>query len=322
MNGFRPPRFLRRGHLQTLAGYFARHHLRWTIPSEDIVVDAPDGIRLLLRASWQDEPAARPTVVLVHGLGGCDRATYNVATGMLAWRAGWNVVRMNMRGAGDSEALCARLYHAGVDADMLAVLEAVAARTPRLAPIGFSLGANLVLLTLARQAGRLPPGLFAAAAISPPLDLAACADALTRRDNFVYHVRYVRDLQRVYRRRQALLPALYESGREQGLRSVREYDDVITARYGGFSSAADYYERSSAGPLLVRIDRPTLLVAAHDDPMIPGATVARWPLPSSGIVRREMHPTGGHVGFVGPTAAPGRFWAGERVMEFLEQAKG
>jgi predicted alpha/beta-fold hydrolase len=28
--------------------------------------------------------------------------------------------------------------------------------------------------------------------------------------------------------------------------------------------------------------------------------------------------TGGHVGFVAPTSAPGRFWAAERVMEFLE----
>ena len=67
----------------------------------------------------------------------------------------------------------------------------------------------------------------------------------------------------------------------------------------------------------MRIERPTLILAAEDDPMIPGDSVARWPLPSSGLVRREMLPTGGHVGFVAPTKAPGRFWAAERVMEFL-----
>lgn len=318
MKEFRPLPFLRGGHLQTLLGYWARRHLRWTLPVEDLVVDLDGGVRLLLRASWQREREGRPTVVLVHGLGGDDRSTYSVATGSVAWARGWNVVRMNMRGAGESEALCARLYHAGVDTDLLAVLEEVATRTPRLAPVGFSLGANLVLLTLGRQAARIPAGVFAAAAVSPPLDLSACADALSRGGNRVYERNYVRDLQRAYQRRQALLPELYATGRERGLRTIREYDDAITAHYGGFRDAADYYARSSAGPQLVRIDRPTLILAAHDDPMIPGDSVARWPLPASGLVEREMLRTGGHVGFVAPTSAPGRFWAAERVMEFLE----
>ena len=321
MRAFRPRRFLRGGHLQTLLGYWSRRRLRWTLRAEDIVVDVGGGVRLLLRASWQQDRETRPTLVLVHGLGGDDRSTYSIATGRVAWALGWNVVRMNMRGAGDSEALCARLYHAGVDTDLLAVLDAVAARTPRLAPVGFSLGANLVLLTLGCQAAQIPAGVFAAAAVSPPLDLAACADALGRHGNRVYGRRYVRDLQDAYRRRQSLLPDLYASGREQGVRTVREYDDAITAGYGGFRDAADYYESSSAGPQLVRIDRPTLVLAAADDPMIPGESVARWPLPSSGFVQREILPTGGHVGFVAPTSAPGRFWAAERVMEFLEELR-
>ena len=308
---------MRGGHLQTLLGYWLRRRLRWPFATEDMVVEAAGGVRLLVRASWQQDHAGRPTVVLVHGLGGDDRSTYSIATGRLAWDQGWSVVRMNMRGAGESEAVCARLYHAGVDTDLLAVLEAVAARTPRLAPVGFSLGANLVLLTLGRQAARIPSGVFAAAAVSPPLDLAACADALRRALGGAYERRYVRDLQRAYRRRQALLPDLYAPGRERPVRTIREYDDVITAHYGGFRDAADYYTCSSAGPLLVRIERPTLILAAEDDPMIPGDSVARWPLPSSGLVRREMLPTGGHVGFVAPTKAPGRFWAAERVMEFL-----
>ena len=186
MRTFRPRLFLRGGHLQTLLGYWSRRRLRWTLPAEEVVVDAPGGVRLLLRASWQEDRAARPTLVLVHGLGGDDRSTYSIATGRMAWDRGWNVVRMNMRGAGDSEALCARLYHAGVDTDVLAVLGAVAERTPRLALVGFSLGANLVLLTLGRQAALLPRGLFAAAAVSPPLDLSASADALGRGGGRVY----------------------------------------------------------------------------------------------------------------------------------------
>jgi predicted alpha/beta-fold hydrolase len=37
------------------------------------------------------------------------------------------------------------------------------------------------------------------------------------------------------------------------------------------------------------------------------------------MVTREMLPTGGHVGFAAPTAAPGRFWAAARALPFLDQ---
>jgi predicted alpha/beta-fold hydrolase len=55
--------------------------------------------------------------------------------------------------------------------------------------------------------------------------------------------------------------------------------------------------------------------------MVPSESVARWPLPAAGV-ERETLPTGGHVGFVGPTAAPGRFWAAERAMAFLSGHTG
>jgi predicted alpha/beta-fold hydrolase len=318
VTSFRPRAWLSGGHFQTLLGYWSRRRLRWSLPAEDVVVEAGDGVRLLVRASWHADATERPTLVLVHGLGGCDHSGYGIATGALAWQAGWNVARMNMRGAGDAEALCARLYNAGLDTDLLAVTEVLASRTPHLALAGFSLGGNLVLLALGRSGARLPPGVFAAAAVSPPLDLAACADALGRPGNRLYQTHYVRGLRGAYRQRQKLLPDLYQQGRERGTRTIREFDHVITAHYGGFTGADDYYTRSSSGPWLARIDRPTLILAAEDDPLIPAEAVAHWPLPESGVVRREMTRTGGHVGFVGPTRAAGRFWAAERVVGFLQ----
>ena len=320
MSAFRPRWWLAGGHRQTLLGYWSRRHLRWTLPAEDVVVEPAAGVRLLVRASWQDEAARRPTVLLVHGLGGCDGSGYGIATGALFWEAGWNVARMNMRGAGDGESHCPRLYHAGLDGDLVGVLEVLSRRTHHLAPVGFSLGANLVLLALGRSREALPAGLFAAAAVSPPLDLAACADALGRRGNRLYQRHYVRGLQAANARRQRLLPEEYADGRAHAARTIREFDDRITAHYGGFAGVDDYYARSSAGPWLTHVDRPTLILAAADDPMIPVETVTRWPLPASGLVRREITASGGHVGFVGRTHSLGRFWAAERVFSFLAEA--
>lgn len=288
------------------------------------MLDAEPGVRLLLRSSWQPGPReARLLLLLVHGLGGWDAATYGLATGLLAWERGWHVTRMNMRGAGDSAKLSARLYNAGLDDDLLVVLHALAASGPaRIAIAGFSLGGSLALLTLGRQAARVPASVAALAAVSAPLDLAACVGALERLPNRIYQGYFMRNLRASYRYRQRLHPDIYEAGLEDRVRSVRAFDEAVTAPLGGFAGAADYYERSSAGPWLARIERATLLLNAADDPMIPLGSVVRFPLPASGVVRREVVPTGGHVGFVGPTCAPGRFWAAERVVAFLEAASG
>jgi predicted alpha/beta-fold hydrolase len=317
-DGFHPPAWLVGGHRQTFLGHWLRRLLRWNLPSEDLVVEAGQGVRLLLRASWQPAPREdRPTLLIVHGLGGSDASAYVVSTGRLAHARGWNVVRMNMRGSGDGLSLCPLLYNAGLDTDLLAALSAVSSLVPRLAVVGFSLGANLVLLTLGRRHERLPAAITAAAAVSPPVDLSACADALERRGNGFYERYFVQMLSEGYRQRHRLRPDLFAAGRERGLRTVREYDDRITAPFGGYESAAQYYERSSAGPWLTSIDRPALVLAAADDPMIPAESMTCWAL--APVVRREIVPTGGHVGFVGRSQAPGWFWAPQRVLDFLEE---
>jgi len=283
------------------------------------VVEAAEGVRLLLRASWQ--PGSREdrmALLIVHGLGGSDASSYVISTGQLAYARGFHVIRMNMRGSGAGEALSPLLGNAGLDGDLLAATRALCRLVPRVATIGFSLGANLNLLMLGRRRELLPEGLKAAAAVSPPVDLAACAAALEARGNGVYQHYFMRMLIETYRRRHASHPDLFAAGRELGLRTVREYDDRITAPLGGYANAAEYYERSSAGPWLAAIDRPTLLLAAQDDPMIPHASIARWP--TSASLTRQILPTGGHVGFVARSHAPGWFWAAERALDFLADA--
>ena len=170
------------------------------------------------------------------------------------------------------------------------------------------------------RAGDLLPEPAGGRGVSPPLDLAACAAAIDAPANRLYQAYFMRALRASYAQRQRLLPDLYAPGSERGLTTIRAYDEAITAPYNGFVDATDYYAQSSAGPHLASIRRPTLILAAEDDPMVPGPSVPRWPLPPGGVVRREMTPTGGHVGFTGRTRAPGRYWAAERVMRCLDDA--
>ncbi len=276
-------------------------------------------MRLLLRATWQPgERERRPALLILHGLGGSDASSYAVSTGQLAYARGWHVVRMNMRGSGDGETLCPLLYNAGLDTDLLAATSALSQLVPRIAIVGYSLGGNMTLLMLGRRRELLPKALEAAVAISPPLDLAACCAALEAPGNRVFQHYFISKLGDAYRRRHAARPDLFTAGRELGLRTVREFDERITAPFGGYESASQYYERSSAGPWLHAIDRPALVLAAEDDPMIPPASITRWT--ASPTVAREILRTGGHVGFVGRSQAPGWFWAPQRALAFLEDS--
>ena len=89
-----------------------------------------------------------------------------------------------------------------------------------------------------------------------------------------------------------------------------------TAFHGGYRDAEDYYQRVSPGPRLEAIDRPTLILAAADDPFIPEASMRKWARSDS--VSMEIVDGAGHVGFVGRSKAPGYFWGADRILGFLE----
>ncbi len=303
-----------------MLGFLRRRWLGWGLRAEAVPVRVADDVVLRARLSVAPGARASRVLVLLHGMGGSDRSTYLLATARHAWERGWSVLRANLRASGDEDVYCPWLYNAGQSGDLLAILQTAAGRFDRVAVAGFSLGAHLTVLTLGRHAGALPDNLLGAAAVSPPLDLADCADAVGRPGNEVYQRFFVRGLIASYARVQRRRPDLYEAGRERGLRTVREFDHRITAPYGGYGTADAYYTACSSGPVLASVRKPLLILAAEDDPVIPSRGLTRWPLPSSGAVVREMTRTGGHVGFVGRTRAPGSFWAAERILDFLEDA--
>src|SRR3990172_10197188 len=122
---------------------------------------------------------------------------------------------------------------------LVAVFQCLASRVSSFAVAGFSLGGNLPLLPLARDRERLPDELSGVAAICPPLDMSASASALERKANRVYQLQFVTSLNASYRMRRELLPDAYEADRERGVSTVRQFDDKITAFYGGYRDAED-----------------------------------------------------------------------------------
>ena len=268
---FEPRRGLANGHLQTIVGNFlSRPALKVATEAEEVEVDPADGSRVLCHLNWQPEPrrAGSLTLVMVHGLEGSSDSVYMRGIAARAWDAGFNVVRMNMRNCGDTDTLTPTLYHSGFSGDVGAVVEHFRARwgLERVALVGYSMGGNLVLKLAGEWGNRAP--LVAVAAVCPVIDLAPSSDALHQPKNRMYEWRFLRGLMRRFHRKAALFPDRYEPDGVGPVRSLREFDNKIVARYCGFKDADDYYYRVASARVVDRIDVPTLIISAMDDPFI------------------------------------------------------
>jgi uncharacterized protein len=252
--------------------------------------------------------------VLFHGLEGSSRSHYARRLMHAVERRGWHGVVVHFRGCSGEANRLPRAYHSGDSAEIDWILRRLRARGhPALFVAGVSLGGNALLKWLAEQGGLASRVIDAAAAVSAPLDLAAANVALSSGFNRVYARHFLRTLIPAARARDRRFPGCIDLRRALQARTLGEFDDAVTAPLHGFAGVDDYYARSSAGPLLVAIETPALLLHAANDPFLPAAVLPRHEqLPAS--VTLEVHSHGGHVGFV-HGALPGRIdWLPQRLL--------
>jgi predicted alpha/beta-fold hydrolase len=332
---FEPNQLLSGGHVQTLAGNYWLRPAALAIPveAEAVEVDSADGSRVLCYGHWQPEAtrSTRLTILLVHGLEGSSDSQAILGLTAKAWNAGCNVVRMNMRNCGGTEAWTPTLCHSGLSADVGAVLRHYVQKhgLERVAMAGYSMGGNLVLKLAGELASQSPAWLRAAAAVSPPADLAPSADAVHEPANRLYEWYFLSNLLRRFRRKASLFPDTYSTQGVGSVRSMREFDDRITAPYSGFAGADDYYLRASSGKVLSRIAIPTLVLHALDDPFIRITAETRETLRRNSSIEYVESPCGGHCGFLAaPSLKAGTceycdlHWAESTLIRFLMVTAG
>jgi predicted alpha/beta-fold hydrolase len=261
-------------------------------------------------------------VVLVHGLEGSSDSQYIQGLAARAWEAGCNVVRMNMRNCGDTDTLTPTLYHSGLSEDVGAVVRhfAQAQALSRVALIGYSMGGNLVLKLAGEWGNRAP--LCAVAAVCPAIDLAAGSDALHEPANRPYEWHFLRGLMRRYRRKAALFPQIYTTRGLGPVRSVREFDDKIVARYCGFRDADDYYYRAASARVVDHIAVPTFILTALDDPFIRLLPETRAALLANPCVALVQTKHGGHCAYLCGDRGNEIHWAEATVIRYLLHVAG
>lgn len=315
---FVPRRGVRGGHAQTICAAFWPRTIELP-PAEERLFTVEHGVQVLAHCHWQQERAAAPCVLIVHGLEGSSRSQYVLGTGEKAWREGFSVARMNVRNCGGTERLGPTLYHSGLSADVATVARELMERdgVRSLCVVGFSMGGNQVLKMAGEYGSEAPPGLKAIAAVCPGVDLAASADALHLPGNRIYELWFLWWLRQSLKRKQRLFPDRYQVHGYRWLRSIREFDDCITAPHSGFSGADDYYARASAGPVLEKIALPTLVIHAQNDPFVRLTQETRARLRSNPNVTFVETESGGHCGFLGEANGYDGRWAEREIARFF-----
>jgi uncharacterized protein len=315
---FVPRRGFRGGHLQTLASFFLPRRIAIP-PAEKRLIEVEAGVQVLCHCHWQLNREKALTVIIVHGLEGSSESQYMLGIAAKGMAAGMNVVRMNQRNCGGTDALSPTLYHSGRSQDIAAVAGNLMDQDhiSRFALVGFSMGGNLVLKLAGEWRKEGPPQFRAVAAVCPSMNLAASADALHLPANRIYEYYFMWQLRARLRMKARLFPQVFDASRLRGLTTLREFDDKITAHYCGFEGASDYYERSAAANVIDRIAVATLILHAANDPFIrilPETRQKTLANPNITFVESE---DGGHCSFLAqPDGDDGR-WAEQQVVDFL-----
>jgi predicted alpha/beta-fold hydrolase len=317
-SAFRPRRFLSGGHVQTIASFLLPRRFSLAA-SEERLVEVEPGVRVLCHCHWQPERQSPLTVIVVHGLEGSSESKYMMGIAEKGIAAGMNVVRMNQRTCGGTDGLAPTLYHSGRSADVVAVAKNVVENDgiSQFALCGFSMGGNLVLKAAGEWGSGGPRQFAAVAAICPSMDLAASADALHQPANRLYEQYFLRKLKARMRAKTRCFPGKYELSRLRGLKSLRDFDDKVTAFYCGFDGAADYYARAAAANVIQNISVPAYILSAENDPFIRILPETRRKIEANSNITFVEAEDGGHCSFVGePNGYDGNF-AERAVIDFF-----
>ena len=323
---FRPRRWLRSGHFQTiLAGLPPRRPRveRRAVPllaaSEELLLDCGDGVTL---QAFHSSPTkrgrdpGRKLVVLLHGWEGSADSTYQLSLASSLFTAGFEVVRLNLRDHGATHHLNRELFHSCRLPEVVGAVRALAGKFPGLpmALAGFSLGGNFVLRVAAHTEGRHLP-LERVIAISPVLDPAVTLLTLER-GLPIYHSYFVRKWSRSLAKKQQAWPDLYDFEELLRIRNLREMTRQLVLSHTEYPTMDDYLAGYAiTGDRLTTLAARATVLTALDDPIINAGDLPRL----ARVPRLQIVTTahGGHCGFIdslGDTS-----WIDGQVVELLSR---
>ena len=272
---YQPPALLTSPHVQTvlssrLIKRLSRRTAAAALPGTETVVlpaSLAGGTERLM-ACVDAGPVDAPLMILIHGWRGAADSPYMERSAKAFRAAGYRVARLLLRDHGGSAHLNEAMFHSGRIDEVVAAINALCTLypSPGAGLMGYSLGGNFTLRVLAHPA--LGSHLKAGLAVCPVIDPAPAAQELDA-GWYGYRWWFIKKWHRAMREKQAAFPQLYDFGDTFTEQSVVRLTERFVREHTDYPSASDYYrDYTVTNSVLSRINRPTLLLAAADDPVV------------------------------------------------------
>ncbi|GAA0881060.1 alpha/beta fold hydrolase [Algoriphagus jejuensis] len=258
---------------------------------------------------------SRRLVIISHGLEGNSTRPYMLGMARKFILAGFDVLTWNFRGCGEELNRKAIFYHSGATYDLETVVNHGQKNYQEIYLLGFSLGANLTLKYLGEKKSSNSK-LKKAVTISVPLDLASSCKKISTGENIIYSKRFLTTLKAKVVAKSLIFPQELNLKMLQKTKTLRDFDDFYTGPLHGFQDAAEYYEINSSLQFLDRIEIPTLVLNARNDPFLSTACFPTKLAKSLDLIHFEFPKHGGHVGFSGPSREKS-YYSEQRAVEFI-----
>ncbi|MEZ5565763.1 MAG: alpha/beta fold hydrolase [Gammaproteobacteria bacterium] len=300
---YTPPRMLRHADIQAALANSAWRRRRvfadaqnLIAASEDRIVECGGGVRLLAQHTANPQPNGR-VVILLHGWEGSSRSLHVVSAADRLWRAGFRIVRINMRDHGNTHHLNREIFHSCRLAEMVDATRWVADQYPdeALYLAGYSLGGNFALriATVATPSLRLARVAAICPVLEPEETMIALDSGLA-----IYRRYYLGKWRRSLERKAEAFPADYTFGSLARFTRLRAMTEYFVAQYTEFPDLKSYLDGYSlTGDRLSTLNVPSDILLADDDPVVPVATADRLARSPALTVRRTRW--GGHCGYLG-----------------------
>jgi len=294
-----PPRLLRSPHLQTVlssrvARGFSRVGRDLLDTAERITISCHDNVTLAAFVNSTATPA--PLVIVLHGWLGNADSPYSRRAAHALSSAGFRVARLLLRDHGDTSALNTEMFHSARIDEVVEACNALSASygNGRTGVLGFSLGGNFAVRVAAHP--RCDRSIASVLAVCPVVDPVAAVDAI---DNgwSGYRWWFLRKWRRALVAKQQAFPDRYDFTEAFELPTIAALTDYVVARHSEFPDAAAYYAAYRlTQDVVTRLVTPVHVVAALDDPVIPGRDIAN--LSATDALTLTLSPYGGHCAFI------------------------
>lgn len=310
------------------------------IPVDNLSSDQSRKDYLLGFLEFPENNKFRGLVVVTHGLGGSTKRFGLKRISEKLLNNGFVICKLNLRGAGSGRYLTNTNYSARCSTDIFSVVDFLRNKFKReiddfnlinnyfpIFGIGLSLGGTIFLNACLDYNSDNRKNLFdGLVCVSSPLDLLSCSKCIDKPRNFIYQKWLIRRLKRQVLDSELINKDISSQkiikNKLKNIKTIREFDEQLTAPSWGYKSVDDYYLKASP---LIQIKKSSdklplsLFIHAKDDPWVPyEATYELSQLLNKSKKRISIliSEQGGHNGFHSTNGC----WSDEVVSKWIKSS--